>query len=75
MTHVTTVQDKRKLSDGQIAVLIQCCDAGHQSWHTLQVAPDTTAEEVTAWVDARKTETAAQHEAMLAADATLAGLI
>jgi hypothetical protein len=72
MEHVSKIVEKKKLSDGQIAVLIQCCeDATHQGWHTLQVDSTITPDAVSVWLADRKSAVGAQHAAMLAADSAL----
>jgi len=72
MEHVSKIIEKKKLSDGQIAVLIRCCeDVTTDSWHTLTLTTDTAPDDVTAWLVERKANVQTQHAASLAAAAVL----
>jgi hypothetical protein len=74
--HDVKIIEKKRLSDGQIAVLIQCCgDSQHQSWHTLEVNLSTTPESITAWAEDRKQHVQTQHALTQAADAHLESLM
>ena len=76
MEHTSRIVAKKKLADGQIAVLIQCCDdATHQSWHTFSVTKDTQTTDLTAWLAERQQHVQDGHAAALAVDAHLDSLI
>jgi hypothetical protein len=73
--HTTKVVDKKKLSNGEIAVLIQCCeDPTEQSWHTLSFTKDTAAADVTAWLADRHAHVQDSHATAQAIDAQLSVL-
>jgi hypothetical protein len=75
-THATKTIEKKKLSDGAFAVLIQCCDdPSTNSWHTLEVGKSTTAAEVTAWLADRHKHVQDSHATAEAVDKQLAALI
>lgn len=51
-------------SDGVIAVLMRCCgDATTDQWHSIHVQPDTTHEEIQAFIDRARSQCEAQHGA------------
>ena len=75
MEHITKILEKKKLSDGQIAVLIQCCDESYQSWHTLSITKDTTSTDVTGWLTDRQSYVQDSHATAEAVDTQLAALI
>jgi hypothetical protein len=74
--HVATIVDKKRLSDGQIAVLVRCCnDPEQQSWHTLEVDLTVTADKIDQWLTERKQVVQDNHAVNQAADAHLESLI
>ena len=76
MAHVAAVVEKKKLSDGQIAVCLRCCaDATTDSWHTLSITAESTPADLTAWLDSRKAAVEALHQAHQDADAALQNLM
>jgi hypothetical protein len=49
-------------SDGAIAVLMRCCaDATTDQWHTLQVQPETSDQEIQDWLASVKSRCEQQH--------------
>ena len=76
MEHTVKVAEKKKVGDSQVAVLLQCCDeVTTRSWHTLGITSETTQADITAWLDARKADVSALHDAHIRADAALDDLI
>lgn len=71
-TPVVVVQSKRILSDGALAVRLRPNqDPLGDSVHTLYVTPTQTAADIQTWLDARKSDVAAQYAALHAAHAAL----
>lgn len=71
-TPVVVVQSKRILSDGALAVTLRPNnDPLGDSVHTIYVTAAQTAADIQTWVDARKSDTAAQYAALHAAHAAL----
>ena len=76
MEHTARIIEKKKLADGQIAVLMQCCDdPSTNSWHTLSITKDTTTDEVSAWVADAEQHVQDSHSAAQAVDLHLESLI
>ena len=74
--HTSTIIEKKKLTDGQIAVLIQCCaDPTTNSWHTISITKDTTTDEVTAWLTGVQQHVQDGHAAAQAVDEHLDSLL
>jgi hypothetical protein len=76
MVHTVKVVSKKRLSDGQIAVCLRCCDdESTDSWSTLGITGQTVPADIAAWVQDRKADIKALHQAHLDADAALDTLI
>jgi len=76
MEHVAVVVAKKQLSNGQVSVQLRCCnDDTTRCWHTLTVTGNTSGEDISAWLNARKTDVQNQHAAMQHANDHLNGLL
>ena len=75
-THASKLIGRKKLTDGQFAVLIRCCgDQTTDSWHTLSVTKDTAKADVTAWIAGRQQHVEDGHAVACAVDTYLGTVI
>ena len=64
MSHNTKTVETKVISDEQISVRVRCCeDPLSDSWHSLQITPATTPEEVKAWHEERHKDVQTKHAA------------
>jgi len=76
MEHKTKIVAKKKLADGQLAVLLRCCDdQTTDSWHTLHFNKNTKPADVDAWLADRHQHVQDGHEAARLLDEHIASLM
>jgi hypothetical protein len=76
MPHDTKIVEYKKLSDGQFAVSVSCCDEPAQiSWLTVDASIVIDPVKFQAALDGHIERVVLAHEGALQADTTLAGLV
>jgi len=64
--HIAKMIISKLESDGAVAVLMRCCDdPATDAWHTLYVKPETSNQDVLAFLKAVQGRTEQQHAAIL----------
>lgn len=72
MNHKTKILEYRKLSDGQFAVKIQCCDdEQHASWHTMHASVASDDESRLVSIGNHRQRVADLHDHALKAEAAI----
>lgn len=69
MAHTTEIVAYKKLSDGQFAVCVRCCDdTDHDSWHTVDATTLLDPEKYAASLDAHRDKVATGHAVAVQAE-------
>lgn len=76
MAHTTEIVAYKKLSDGQFALCVRCCnDTMHDSWHTVDATVMLDPVKYAASLDAHRDKVAASHEVAVQAEEVAKRLI
>lgn len=76
MNHTVSIVDYKKLSNGQFAIMTQCCgDAQHTSWHTMDASVIIDDPKYQASIAEHCDMVATHHEAAIVAEQTLKELV
>lgn len=73
MAHVIEIVESKTLSDGAIAVCVECCgDPTTRSWHTLYEVTALSDGEIDAAIEKHKSNVTARHEGRMKAEGYIA---